>query len=197
MQNKHVEYHQQPKGSSDLAVRKTTLSKAKGFRRFSFPALSIDDSDSSYSVSQLLPQHHGLTGSSSTKAAAAAVGTRSILTLPSPASRSRLYSDLTIPESLLASAKDNLAPRKDAAATATATPTTTTLFSTTTTVHVRGAQRAYDSGRARHDGPTEYDGGEHQQQQQQLSPAIRTISTTTATAICIATAAATAILQRQ
>ncbi len=62
--------------------------KRKASVDFSFPALPMDDSDSAHSVSQLLPQHHG-----SSKAAGS-------LTLPAPSNRNRLYSDLTIPESL-------------------------------------------------------------------------------------------------
>ena len=82
-----------PSGRRPLRKRKASVD-------FSFPALSIDDSDSTYSVSQLLPQHHGV-GSAKAPIPTGAGGSSSVLMLPSISNRNRLYSDLTIPESLV------------------------------------------------------------------------------------------------
>lgn len=78
--------HISPSGRRPLRKRKASVD-------FSLPALPMDDSDSGLSVSQLLPQHQkGKTGG--------AAGSSSTLTLPAPSKRNRLYSDLTMPESL-------------------------------------------------------------------------------------------------
>eukprot|EP00533_Pseudo-nitzschia_delicatissima_P009699 CAMPEP_0116078032 /NCGR_PEP_ID=MMETSP0327-20121206/385_1 /TAXON_ID=44447 /ORGANISM="Pseudo-nitzschia delicatissima, Strain B596" /LENGTH=1264 /DNA_ID=CAMNT_0003568549 /DNA_START=103 /DNA_END=3898 /DNA_ORIENTATION=- len=73
-----------PSGRRPFRKRKSSVD-------FSFPALPMDDTDSGHSVSQLLPQHKA-SGS---------------LTLPAPSNRNRLYSDLTIPESLVNSTAKN------------------------------------------------------------------------------------------
>ena len=79
--------HISPSGRRPFRKRKASVD-------FSLPALPMDDSDSAYSVTQLLPQHHG--------SGSAKVG---LLTLPAPSKRNRLYSDLTMNESNSSSSK--------------------------------------------------------------------------------------------
>ena len=93
--NNAVKVRISPSGRRPFRKRKASVD-------FSFPALSIDDNDS-YSVSQLLPQHHGLGAAKAPMPAVGTGGSSSMLMLPAPANRNRLYSDLTIPESLVTS----------------------------------------------------------------------------------------------
>ena len=93
-----------PRASPRLSPHISPSAGRRPFRKrkasvdFSFPALPMDDSDSGYSVSQLLPQHQkSKTG--------ATTGASSTLTLPAPSKRNRLYSDLTMPESVANSLK--------------------------------------------------------------------------------------------
>ena len=83
--------------------------KRKASVDFSFPALSMDDNDASYSIANtaLLSQHHR--HAKTPAATTAPVAERSISSsmlgsiLPSSSTRCRLYSDLTMNESLAAS----------------------------------------------------------------------------------------------
>ena len=86
--------------------------KRKASVDFLFPALSVNDNDSSYSITnrQLLPQHHHVAPviSTATEAMKTAEGTSLLSSplgavLPSSSARSRLYSDLTTNESLTTS----------------------------------------------------------------------------------------------
>lgn len=80
--------------------------KRKASVDFSFPALPMDDNDSTYSVSQLLPQHHEAGSSKPLMPAGGTGGSSSMLMLPAPSNRGRLYSDLTLPESLQTTSKN-------------------------------------------------------------------------------------------
>jgi hypothetical protein len=86
--------------------------KRKASVDFSFPALSMDDNDASYSIANtaLLPQHHRHHATTPAPATTTApVAGKSISSsllgsiLPSSSTRCRLYSDLTMNESLAAS----------------------------------------------------------------------------------------------
>jgi len=99
--NNNSKNHISPQGRRPFRKRKASVD-------FSFPALSIDDNNSSYSIAntQLLPQYHHATTRTTVKLTVRDTSSSPSLlgsVLPSPSTRSRLYSDLTMNDILPAS----------------------------------------------------------------------------------------------